>query len=681
MKTFQGTIRTPRAAQAVTKKTSAATASVISAAGTGSASYALEAAHATEADHALEAETAAKAETAAEAAHAKEADRATEASRALEADRATEAGHAEAADTLTDLTPLDGRYISKTAADTAQGLITFAKGLTAEGGIIADGGVRSSSYQSGTPVGSGFALTEQTAADGVRRSYLEVDCLTVRQTMQVTELRTERIRSICGSLGITQATGRVKAAALYADAGSGNAYWRLEMEGSEGRGYGGFQKGDFIRCQRYDGTAVRGYWAQVSDVQWGGRYVYFWASQLDGSISLADGMDSVEAAAEADVTDQTGEAIVRASVPGGMRNVTVMSAAAGIGTMSQPQAGDEVVQFGSATDTARQAAIYLHFTAQGQPCISLLEGVKSRSFEGCLRLRIGAQTGGGFGVYIKNGTIIATDQAGAEKVVIDPTAGTYKFEGEVQAASGTFTGEVHATGGTFTGEVHATGGTFQGEIKAATGTFNGITSGFTASSVCTVTKDNFWAFFEMFSPAQGVDPSKDYIRPRRGNIGRVYVFISAPDDALCQYTGGGNYLNLWLPPYQGQSDWRALSLTGQSFTFIPLYDGTGAKGDIGCLHLHTPNVFAADPDGEFDKDPTPVTGYGDKCWTTDCGFLAEYQAQPVRATYDDTGKRILQMAWTCRRNVYCPFNIWDYENPQGGDYITLADVPQQFITW
>ncbi len=664
MKTFQGTERTPQAAKAAAKAT-AETAALTATGGTSAtASYALEAAHALEADHATEADHAA------EAAHAKEADRATEAARALEAGHATEADHAATADTLTDLTPLDSRYLSKTAADTAAGLITFAKGLQADGEIIAAAGVRSPGYQSGTPVGSGFALTEQTAAGGARRSCLEVDCLTVRQTMQVTELRTERIRSICGSLGITQATGRVKAAALYTDTGSGNAYWRLEMEGSEGQGYGGFQKGDFIRCQRYDGTTVRGYWVQVSDVQGGGRYVYFWASQLDGTISLADGMDSVEAAGEVDVTGQDGESIVRASVQGGMRNVTVQSAAAGIGTMSQPLAGDEVVQFGSATDTARQAAIYLHFTATGQPCISLLEGVKSRSFEGCLRLRVGAQSGGGFGVYIKNGTIIATDEAGAERVVIDPTAGTYKFEGEVQATSGKFTGEVHATSGTF-----------QGEIKAATGTFNGITSGFAASSVCTVTKDNFWAFFEMFSPAQGVGPSKEYIRPRHDNIGRVYVFISAPADALCQDSYGDNYLNLWLPPYNGQSDWRALSLTGQSFTFIPLYDGTGAKGDIGCLHLNTCNVFAADPNGEFDKQPTPVTGRGDKCWTTDCGYLTEYQAQPVKATYDDTGKKILQMAWTCRRNVECPFVIWDYENPEGGDYITISDVPQQFITW
>ena len=78
-----------------------------------------------------------------------------------------------------------------------------------------------------------------------------------------------------------------------------------------------------------------------------------------------------------------------------------------------PLLGDELVQFGNATDARRQSAIYLHADENGEPAIDVLDGINGKSIEGKTKLRVGGLDGitdadfpdgiNGFGIYSQNG--------------------------------------------------------------------------------------------------------------------------------------------------------------------------------------------------------------------------------------------------------------------------------------
>lgn len=81
-------------------------------------------------------------------------------------------------------------------------------------------------------------------------------------------------------------------------------------------------------------------------------------------------------------------------------------------SQSLPEIEDEVVQFGNVSDKTRQAAIYLQADESGVPCIDVLDGIKSKSFAGCLKTRLGCLDGisdptfteeiSGYGLYSDN---------------------------------------------------------------------------------------------------------------------------------------------------------------------------------------------------------------------------------------------------------------------------------------
>ena len=91
----------------------------------------------------------------------------------------------------------DGRYLSKTSNDTAQGIITFLKGLVSEGIISAKQGVEIGEFVTGLYTGTGAAIDEKGNA--------EVESLRVRSYLEVMELIINRLSAIEGDQILTEA--------------------------------------------------------------------------------------------------------------------------------------------------------------------------------------------------------------------------------------------------------------------------------------------------------------------------------------------------------------------------------------------------------------------------------------------------------------------------------------------
>lgn len=209
---------------------------------------------------------------------------------------------------------------------------------------------------------------------------LEIDNVKVRKAFIAHELIIDQVRAICGSLGISQACGKVKEVSLRTDE-HGNQYYLIKLEGEATHGYGGFVKNDLIRCQRVeigsDGVTkgIKGYWVKIESANMKEGWFTVMASEFVGEIKQEEESEFVE----------------RNDVP-----------------MNLPAAGDEIVQYGNTTVKSRQNAIYLHATESGVPTIDLLNGVNSKSFSGKIVASLGRiPDGGGFGLYLQNGTIIS----------------------------------------------------------------------------------------------------------------------------------------------------------------------------------------------------------------------------------------------------------------------------------
>lgn len=209
---------------------------------------------------------------------------------------------------------------------------------------------------------------------------LEIDNVKVRKAFIAHELIIDQVRAICGSLGISQACGKVKEVSLRTDE-HGNQYYLIKLEGEATHGYGGFVKNDLIRCQRVevgsDGVTkgIKGYWVKIESANMKEGWFTVMASEFVGEIKQEEESEFVESN----------------DVP-----------------MNLPAAGDEIVQYGNTTVKSRQNAIYLHATENGVPTIDLLNGVNSKSFSGKIVASLGRiPDGGGFGLYLENGTIIS----------------------------------------------------------------------------------------------------------------------------------------------------------------------------------------------------------------------------------------------------------------------------------
>ena len=238
----------------------------------------------------------------------------------------------------------------------------------------------------------GYGWKMQEDANG--KYILELDSLKIRESLIAHELIIDQIRAICGSLGISQACGKVK------EVQSDSTNYYLIMEGEETHGYGGFAAKDFIRCQRWTGNGLKGYWVKVNFLGDNGNghqnVLAISKSEFKGVINQDNGT-------KADYVSES------------------------TSSMSLPSAGDDIVQYGNEIDKTRQSAIYIHANGNGQPALDILTGIHSKSFDGCLACRLGGDLpNGGFGLYSKNGRVMSQSESGEVHYTLNPD-GTFEL--------------------------------------------------------------------------------------------------------------------------------------------------------------------------------------------------------------------------------------------------------------
>ena len=157
------------------------------------------------------------------------------------------------------------------------------------------------------------------------RTYLTVDKLTVRQTMAVMELLIEKVRSVGGQICVSAANGRIKTVEE-----SGEHYLiTFEQENM-------FVQHDLVRCQTFTGKDMRSYWVEVADVT------------EDGIVVAKEEFEGVE-----------------------------------------PKEDDECVLMGNTANTDRQNIVLISATEDGQLRVDVMDGVKGKTFDNCLRARLG----------------------------------------------------------------------------------------------------------------------------------------------------------------------------------------------------------------------------------------------------------------------------------------------------
>lgn len=201
--------------------------------------------------------------------------------------------------------------------------------LTIGGDLTVEGNLGNDNFVPGMD-GTGWRLWMKKEL-----ANLELDTLTVRQTMRIFELLIDRVRSINGQLVVSAANGKI---AAVNDLGN-QLLIAFEM-GCD------FEAGDFLRCQTFKSSRLKHYWVQVKETRTAG----------DGQVWA--------------VLDKEDE---------GWLNGTA-------------EVGDECVLFGS-DKKERQGLIFISATDDGLPRIDILNGVKGRNLKNCLRTRLGALDG------------------------------------------------------------------------------------------------------------------------------------------------------------------------------------------------------------------------------------------------------------------------------------------------
>lgn len=161
------------------------------------------------------------------------------------------------------------------------------------------------------------------------RTYLTVDKLTVRQTMAVMELLIEKVRSVGGQICVSAANGKIKAVEEQ------NDHYLICFEQDNM-----FVQHDLMRCQTFTGKNMRSYWVEVADVT------------EDGIVVAKEEFEGVE-----------------------------------------PKEGDECVLMGNTANTDRQNLVLISATEDGQPRVDVMDGVRGKTFDNCLRARLGSLDG------------------------------------------------------------------------------------------------------------------------------------------------------------------------------------------------------------------------------------------------------------------------------------------------
>lgn len=198
---------------------------------------------------------------------------------------------------------------------------------------------------------------------------LEIDSIRVREQFIVFEMLVSKMRAIIGSLGISQACGKIATVTLSED---GTEYLiTLEDETMS------FVAHDFMRCQTYTGTKQTFYHVEISSV-------------VDDVVHVP-----------VSEFDRDAEGIVT----------------------NPPEPGNDIVQFGNSVNKNRQSAIYIHADESGQPAIDIMFDIDSKDWTGKVKTRLGGDIPGGDGArgfYCENGMIKGTDSSGHTVYCIHP---------------------------------------------------------------------------------------------------------------------------------------------------------------------------------------------------------------------------------------------------------------------
>jgi hypothetical protein len=239
-----------------------------------------------------------------------------------------------------EIDSLDERYLRRDVPDTAEGLITFNRGIrvyelarmlrveVTQLATIAQAVVqvlRSSRFVDGF-LGEGYQLWKALATGDW---CLTIDRLTVRKMMTIYELVVQKLRSVGGAIVVSAANGRIR------EVTCADGRYRITFEDANQ-----FRPGDLMRCQTFTGASTKYYWVEVQAVE--GDAVTVSVSEFAGVL---------------------------------------------------PEAGDEVVLMGNTTDVTRHSLLLLSATEDGQPRFDCYDGVHARNLDGCLRVRTGCLDG------------------------------------------------------------------------------------------------------------------------------------------------------------------------------------------------------------------------------------------------------------------------------------------------
>ncbi len=286
---------------------------------------------------------------------------------------------------LRSVKEIEERAISRTKRDIAAEVIEFAKGLTAGSGkttVSGDGKITTLnllvqvlaetydlnvshvatmmrtiikdyvSSEAFTPglMGEGFKISKAINGDW----NLEIDNVVVRKVMTIFEMIISKVRSVNGGLVISPANGRIKSVA---ETTGSPAYYVIGIEGDMQ-----FLVDDFVRCQVFSNGHAKFYWVRVSSIS--GNSILVLKSEFTNGAA--------------------------------------------------PAVGDDLVQMGNKTNTARQGLIYLTASEDGKPRISVMDGVNSTSLVGKNKVILGCLDGitdtdfpadfqpSGYGLYAMN---------------------------------------------------------------------------------------------------------------------------------------------------------------------------------------------------------------------------------------------------------------------------------------
>ena len=258
---------------------------------------------------------------------AREATHAKESDHTLEADHAKEADHATDADEAKHALEADHAKEADNADqwDYRQFDDWLDQPVRKKDGVVFESVTSDSIRSAGQFVDGLLGAGFQLWKGEDGRTYLTIDKLTVRQTMAVMELLIEKVRSVGGQICVSAANGKIKAVEEQSD------HYLISFEQDNM-----FVQHDLVRCQMFTGKDMRSYWVEVADVM------------ADGIVVAKEEFDGVE-----------------------------------------PKEGDECVLMGNTMNTDRQNLVLISATEDGQPRVDVMDGVSGKTFDNCLRARLG----------------------------------------------------------------------------------------------------------------------------------------------------------------------------------------------------------------------------------------------------------------------------------------------------